>query len=74
MAWTTSDLTTVETAIREAMTAGVVQVSIGGDSAQAYTLEALRALRAEIKAELAAANENSRGGLRTRKMVPGSTG
>ena len=74
MAWTTSDLTLIEAAIRTAMTEGIAQVSIAGQSVQAYTLEQLREMRAEIKAELAADNANSLGGMRIRKTIPPAAG
>ena len=74
MAWTTSDLTLVEAAIRTAITEGVASVSVAGQSATTYTLEALRAMRAEIKSELAAANANGFGGMRIRKTIPPEAG
>lgn len=74
MAWTSSDLTIVETAIREAMTAGVVSVSIAGQQVQVYTLKELRDLRAEILAEVAGSNSWGSGGIRTRQIVPGGCG
>lgn len=74
MAWTTSDLTTIEAAIRTAMTEGVASVSIGGQSVQTYTLKELRELRNEIKGELAIANANSLGGLRMRLTKPPAAG
>lgn len=74
MAWTTSDLTAVETAIREAITSGVASVSVAGQSATSYTLDALRAMRAEIKGELAADNADSLGGMRIRKTIPPGAG
>lgn len=74
MAWTNDDLTTIETAIRTAMSEGVASVSINGQSVQVYTLKELRALRAEIKGELAAANANSMCGMRTRKTIPPAAG
>lgn len=74
MAWTTSDLTTIETAIREAMTAGVASVSVGGQAVTSYTLQALRDLRAEIKGELALDNASSLGGMRVRKTIPPGAG
>jgi hypothetical protein len=74
MAWTTSDLTTIETAIRSAMTDGVASVSVGGQSVQSYTLKELRELRAEIKGELASDNANSLGGMRARKTIPPAAG
>lgn len=74
MAWTTSDLTTIETAIRTAMTEGVASVSIAGQSVQAYTIKELRELRAEILGELAAANPNGLGGMRMRKTIPPAAG
>lgn len=74
MAWTTSDLTNIETAIRSAISEGVASVSIGGQATTVYSLEALRELRAEIKGELAAANANSLGGMRMRKTIPPEAG
>jgi hypothetical protein len=74
MAWTTSDLTTIEAAIRTAITEGVASVSISGQSVQTYTLKELREMRNEIKAELAADNANSLGGMRMRKTIPPGAG
>jgi hypothetical protein len=74
MAWTTSDLATIETAIRTAMTEGIASVSLAGQTTQVYTLEQLREMRAEIKGELAAANPNSLGGMRARKTIPPAAG
>jgi len=74
MAWTTTDRDTVQTAIRDAVTAGVVSVSVAGQQVQAYTLKELRDLLAEINAELAGANALSGGGLRSRQLVPPGCG
>lgn len=74
MAWLASDLTLIETLIRQAITEGVVSASIAGQSVQSYTLEQLREMRAEIKGELAAANANSLGGMRIRKTIPPAAG
>ena len=74
MAWTTSDLTLIETAIRTAMTDGIASVSIGGQAVQTYTLKQLMDMRAQIKAELASANVSSFGGMRVRKTIPPEAG
>lgn len=74
MAWTTSDLTLIEAAIRTAMTDGIASVSIAGQTVQAYTLDQLRALRTEIKGELALENTSGLGGMRIRKLVPPGAG
>lgn len=74
MAWTTSDLTLIETAIRTAMTDGIASVSISGQAVQTYTLKQLMDMRAQIKAELASANVNNFGGMRVRKTIPPSCG
>lgn len=74
MAWTTTDLTDIETAIRAAMSAGYASYTVPGRSAQRYTLKELRDLRNEIKAELAAENANSFGGMRIRKTIPPAAG
>jgi hypothetical protein len=74
MAWTATDLSDIEAAIRTAMVAGIASVSLAGQQVQAYTLKELRELRAEIKGELAAANPLSLGGMRTRKTVPPEAG
>ena len=74
MAWTTSDLMLIDTLIRQAITEGIVSASIGGQSVQAYSLKDLRELRAEIKADLAADNANSLGGMRIRKLIPPAAG
>jgi len=56
------------------MTDGIASVSIGGQSVQAYTLDALRGLRNEIKGELALANASSFAGMRVRKTIPPAAG
>lgn len=74
MAWTTTDLANIETAIRTAMAEGIASVSLAGQAVQTYSLQQLRDLRAEIKGELAAANPNSLGGMRVRKTIPPAAG
>jgi hypothetical protein len=74
MAWTTADLDAVQTAIREAIVSGVASVSVAGQTVQSYTLKELREMRNEIKGELAMANPNSLGGMRTRKTIPPAAG
>jgi len=72
MAWTSSDLTIVETAIRTAMTEGIASVSIGGQQVAVYTLESLQNLRREIKAEIAASSSSGVGWKTYRTIPPGA--
>lgn len=53
---------------------GFASVAIGGETVTTYSLDQLRKILEMIQGELAAANANSSGGMRFRKMVPGSTG
>ena len=51
--WTTTDLESVETAIRTMMTSGGAQrVSIGGKMVEFFDLQTLRDLRREMQREL----------------------
>ena len=53
MAWTAATLALIEAAIVTAITEGVASVTIGNHAATTYTLAELRAMRAEIVAEIA---------------------
>jgi hypothetical protein len=72
--FTEADRDAVKTAMITAATEGIAQVSIGGQSVQAYSLDQLRKILEMMQAEIAADNTSGTGGMRFRKMVPGSTG
>lgn len=70
--WTTTDRDNVQAAIRTAAISGYASVTIAGETVQAQPLEKLRALLAEIQADLA--GEQSLGGLRIKQLKPGGCG
>jgi hypothetical protein len=72
--FTTADRDAIKTALITAATEGFASVSIGGQTVQTYTLDQLRKILELVQAEIAADNTSGTGGMRFRKMVPGSTG
>lgn len=66
MAWTSADLTAVETAIRKRISGGAVDsYAIGGRNVAYMPLEDLRSLRDEMRREI----EAKKSGLPTRYVV-----
>lgn len=72
--FTVADRDAVKTAMITAATEGIAQVSIGGQSVQSYNLDQLRKILELIQGEIAADNTSGTMGMRTRKLIPGSTG